>query len=153
MLFALEPLIVARINAARLADANGVQVAVLTGEDVAELREEAQPAPCVHVLYEGFRPVGEQVGAAVSVEESWSTWAVVRNVSQRQGAAARRAAAAPILDGLVRVLLDWKPTPEEGIPRIGTLQLRPGGRVMFGEGYSYFPLLWSTRFALRGAPS
>lgn len=146
-LLALEPLLVARLRD-QVPQVGG---AVLSAADLATVQEQAQPAPAVHVLYEGFRVIETQLdGARMRVEERWSTWVVVRNVAQLDQAGAQRADAAPIVAAVVTALSGWKP-PGDAPRFIRALRLEPGGRAMYSQGFAYFPLLWSTELTLRGS--
>lgn len=87
---ALEPQLVQRIQAAVAGQKPAVHV--LTSADLADVREETQLVPAVHVIYGGYRVVEAQ-GAKWRLVHKWLIVAAVRNVAQGQsGSAARRDA-------------------------------------------------------------
>lgn len=99
---ALEPHIVNLVKSA----VQGMQPAVhvVTSADLSDVKERAQIAPAVHVVYGGFRITDGQ-GIAWELTHTWLIVAAVRNVADiRSGQAARTQAgslAAMVLGGLV----------------------------------------------------
>jgi hypothetical protein len=132
-LLALEPELVARIESALQVP----RLKVLTRADLAGIKAASQPAPAVHVVYDG--PGFSADGNSVEITERWFTVVVVRNLRSTASGEDARADAGPILDALFNALYGWQPTGVK--PLLPVTPPRPG----FDAGMGYFPLAWSAR--------
>ncbi|MFW5920923.1 MAG: phage tail terminator protein [Polyangiales bacterium] len=120
---------------------------VLTAPDLAEVDEQQQFTPAVHVIYAGDEVVesddaragdgGEQI-----VRQRWYTVAAVRNVREPRAGAGAREAAGEILAEILPTLAGW--VPGAGY---GPLVRRQAPEAAYSHGYFYVPLLWSTTIA------
>lgn len=132
-MLAIEPLLVERIR-----QVVGVQgLKVITSAEMAGVKENAQPVPAVHVVYDGVS-VREEKGL-VEIIERWITFVAVRNLRSTRSGEDARQDAGPILDAVFAALLGWQPT--------GVKPLLPASppRPYFNAGYAYFPLAWDAR--------
>lgn len=128
---AMEPELVQRIQVA----VTGLKPAVhvLTTADLADVREEQQKVPAVHVIYGGYRVVGTQ-GAKWMLAHKWLIVAAVRNVAQGQsGAAARREAGQ--LSALATAAVAGESLA--GAIRPSALVTPPPAR--YSKGFQYLP--------------
>jgi hypothetical protein len=140
-----EPLIVARLEA-KLAALNLPALRVLTAPDLAEVAEEQQTVPAVHVVYGGHAISQDQgEGAVVELQQTWHTVVVVRNVRGIRSGEAAREEAGQILDAVFRALTGWRPGAE-------FRRLRPANapRAGYSKGYGYYPLSWTLKMQMRG---
>lgn len=132
-MLAIEPLLVERIRQG--VDAPGLKI--LTAADMSGFKENTQPVPAVHVVYDGVS-VREDKGL-VEITERWITIVAVRNLRSTRSGEDARQDAGPILDAVFAALLGWqaggvKPLLPASPPRAG-----------FNAGYAYFPLAWDAR--------
>lgn len=128
---AMESELVQRIQAA-VADQKPA-VHVLTSADLADVREELQKVPAVHVIYGGYRVVEAQ-GAKWRLAHKWLIVAAVRNVAQGQsGSAARREAGQ--LSALATAAVAGESLP--GATRASALVTPPPAR--YSKGFQYLP--------------
>lgn len=87
---ALEPRLVALLEAAVVGMSPAVRV--LTAADLAGMKEASQPAPAVHVVYQGYR-VLEDIGLAWRMGTTWLAVAVGKSAAKmRSGEVARQEA-------------------------------------------------------------
>lgn len=108
-------------------------VHVLTSADLADVREEQQKVPAVHVIYGGYR-VKEAQGTKWLLVQKWLIVAAVRNVAQGQsGSAARREAGK--LGALVTAAVAGENLP--GALRPCALVTPPAAR--YSKGFQYLP--------------
>lgn len=129
----IEPLLVARIGQT----VKVPSLKVITASELAGVKENAQPVPAVHVIYDGFT-VHEDKGL-VEIVERWLTVVAVRNLKTARSGEDVRQDAGQILAALFESLLGWQ---ADGVkPLLPTNPPRPG----FNAGYGYFPLAWSAR--------
>lgn len=132
-MLAIEPLLVERIR--QVVNMPGLKV--LTSAEMAGVKENAQPVPAVHVVYDGVS-VREEKGL-VEIVERWITFVAVRNLRSTRSGEDARQDAGPILDSVFFALLGWQ---AEGVkPLLPSTPPRP----YFNAGYAYFPLAWSAR--------
>ena len=87
---ALEPRLIELVKAA--VEGMSPAVHVLTAADLANVKEENQLTPAVHIVYGGYR-IDQDIGSAWRLEHTWYAVSVVKNVSQvRSGAVGRQDA-------------------------------------------------------------
>lgn len=98
---ALEPHLV---DAVKLA-VSGLSPAVhvLTAADLGDVKESAQRAPAVHLIYGGYR-VQEDVRTAWRLEHTWYAVVVVRHAGTQRTGAAARAEAGQLVARVVAAL-------------------------------------------------
>lgn len=125
---------------ARLKDAlAGVKPAVhvLTAADLAKVKEENQPTPAVHVVWNGFRVLqAREDGAAARLDHTWLVVAAVRNVRTLQSGQDARAAAGELAARAGAALMGYRP------PNVaGPMRLAPApGSGISAAGFMYLPL-------------
>lgn len=137
-----EPLIVARLEA----KVPGVKV--FSAADLAGVAEAKQTTPALHVLFSGYRPTRQQEGSHGRIQEGEQTWfvvAAVRNLRSPQTGEHAREEAGPVLATVLAALQGWKPSTGHG-----PLELAPGARAGFKNGFGYFPLAFTTKVVTRG---
>jgi len=141
----LEPLLLERLQAALA----GVRPAVhvLTAADLADVAEERQLVPAVHVLFGGLSPK-EAVGPDTRVECTWQTVVAVRNVAAQRKGATQRADAGALLQAVYAALSGWKPAGHSK-----PLELAPAAPGGHSNGFFYLPLAWRTELVWRAADS
>jgi hypothetical protein len=130
-----QPHIVARLKEA-LADVRP-QVHVLTGAELALIKEEAQPTPAVHVVWNGFRVLEARAdGAAARLDHTWLAVVAVRNVRTLKTGQDARAQAGELAARAGAALMGWRP------PNVaGPLRLASGPGAGYSQtGFLYLPL-------------
>lgn len=138
---ALEPLLVARLQAA-LADVRpGVHV--LVAAELADVLEEKQLVPAVQVMFAGMRPLEAQ-GGDTRVACDWHTVVAVRHADAKGKGASARASAQALVHATYSALAGWKP---EGHSKPLALVAGPGGAS--SNGFFYLPLTWRTELVWR----
>lgn len=130
-----EAHIVARLKEALA----GVKPAVhlLTAADLAKVKEENQPTPAVHVVWNGFRVLqAREDGAAARLDHTWLVVAAVRNVRTLQSGQDARAAAGELAARAGAALMGYRP------PNVaGPMRLAPApGSGISPAGFMYLPL-------------
>ena len=145
-LTALEPEIVAALKAG-LAGANPA-VHVLVASDLADVVEEKQLTPAVHVLYQGFAVGGagqsRSDGTAAKVVQTWLAVVATRHVRDPRHAADGRAAAGE-LAGRVAGLLMGHRCPSAN----GPLLLANAPSAGMSGGFVYLPLAFTAEVVLK----
>lgn len=126
--------IVARLKAA-LADLRP-QVHVLTAADLAQVREDAQPTPAVHVLWSGFRPLeSREDGAAARLDHTWLIVSAVKNVRTVRTGQDARSQAGELMARAGEALMGYRPPNT-----VGPMRLTSGPTAGFSGGFMYLPL-------------
>lgn len=137
MLLEIGPLIVDRLKA----KVKGVEAAnVLTTEDLVGVKESAQPAPALHVVHGGYAPK-EGVGGDVTWDEIWLVVVVVKHVAQKDRAAKKMIAAAPLLREVLEALSGWRALLPDNSR--SSLTAVPGPKPAPGNTHAYYPLAFS----------
>lgn len=139
---ALLPLVVARLQ-----ESLPKRVYVLSTDDLASITDSKQPAPAVHVVYEGYSPEKNGPGWE-EVQIKLQTVVVVRNVAVLSNPALPAAAGGALMSLVVRSLRPWVP-PLEGY---GSLHLAPPFKAGFSTGFAYLPIGWRVTARMRTAP-
>jgi hypothetical protein len=143
-LLGVEPLIVARLEE-KLA-AHDPRPHILTAPDLADVAEEKQLTPAVHVVYGGMRIAQDDGhGSYIELEQTWYTVIAVRNLRDMRKGSAARADAGELLDAVFRALTGWKPGLD-----IRALRPATAPRAAYSGGFGYYPLAWTTRMQMRG---
>ena len=135
---ALEPHLVERLQAALA----GVRPAVhvLTAAQLADLEEQQQFTPAVHVLHAGFRVEQTRAdGRAAQLAHTWLVVAAVKNPRDLRGGAAAREQAGQLAARAGAALMGLKVPGLMRDPLI--LTSAPGAR--YAAGYLYLPLAFT----------
>ena len=128
---ALEPHLVERVKAAVAGMVPAVHV--LTSSELADVKEQGQHTPAVHVIYAGYR-VAEAVGTKWRLVHKWLAVAAVRNVANvKTGEAARRDAG--VLATKVAMALAGAPIPGATKP----LEMVTPPAPRYASGFQYLP--------------
>ena len=112
-------------------------VHVLTAADLAKVKEENQPTPAVHVVWNGFRVLqAREDGAAARLDHTWLVVAAVRNVAGTKTGAAARTEAGALAARAGAALMGYRP------PNVaGPMRLAPApGSGISPAGFMYLPL-------------
>ena len=112
-------------------------VHVLTAAYLAKVKEENQPTPAVHVVWNGFRVLqAREDGAAARLDHTWLVVAAVRNVRTLQSGQDARAAAGELAARAGAALMGYRP------PNVaGPMRLAPApGSGISPAGFMYLPL-------------
>jgi phage gp37-like protein len=140
---ALESELVARLKEC-LAD-QVPPVYVLTSSELADVAEEKQLTPAVHVMYQGYRPVETRSDGAISrVQQTWLAVVATRNTRNLvSGGDARQEAGA--LAGLVSgALMGFNPASAAK-----PLMLAAAPSAEYSGGHQYLPLAFTTELVLK----
>lgn len=127
-----EPHIVARLK--ELLPAN---VHVLTAKELADVKEDTQPVPAVHVIYNGFRVLENRADARLArLDHEWLVISAVRNVSGLKAGSNARREAGLLAGQAGAAILGFRP------PNVaGPMRLSPSpGIANSPAGYLYLPL-------------
>ena len=128
---ALEPHLVERVKAAVAGMVPAVHV--LTSSELADVKEQGQLTPAVHVIYAGYR-VAEAVGTKWRLVHKWLAVAAVRNVANvKTGEAARRDAG--VLATKVAMALAGASIPGTTKP----LEMVTPPAPRYASGFQYLP--------------
>lgn len=129
-----EPHIVARLKEA-LADVRP-QVHVLTAADLALVKEENQPTPAVHVIWQGFRPLESRVdGKEARLDHTWLIVSAVKNVRTLKSGEAARSQAGELAARAGGALMGFRP------PNVaGPMRLTQAPGAGHSAGFVYLPL-------------
>lgn len=130
-----EPHIVARLK--ELLPAN---VHVLTAADLQTIKEESQPVPAVHVIWNGFRLVESRIDGRVSqLEHEWLIVSTVRNVQTLKTGQQARVEAGELAARAGAALMGFRP------PNVSShMKLAPApGTGHSQAGYLYLPLAFT----------
>lgn len=140
--FELETLLVDRLKEKA---AEGVKT--LTAADLAGVELNQQHTPSYHVIYGGYRIVDSAAGGSKQlIEQRWFVVTATRNARTQISGTAGRQEAGVLFTTALRALLGWLPGP--GYTR---LALGTGGSPSFkAGGYSYYPLVVTSRFTVTG---
>ncbi len=126
-----EPHIVARLKAML----PGVHV--LTAADLNATKEEAQPVPAVHVVWNGFRVLDTRSDGRVSrLDHEWLIVSAVRNVRGLKSGADARGEAGELSARAGAAVMGFRP------PNVnGPMRLAPAPGAGYSQaGYLYLPL-------------
>ena len=135
LFFDLDPAIVDRLR-----EVLPPGTPVLTAEDLDGMEEAGQPAPAVHVIYDGYA-VREQQRTVALTNQRWLVVAVVKHSgSGARAAAETKQRAAPLVLGVIDALLGWRPDVRPGTPG---LKLATPPRPARRAPYYYFPTLFT----------
>jgi hypothetical protein len=137
----LEPMLLARLQTALAGLVPAVHV--LTAAELADVAEERQLVPAVHLLFGDLKPL-EAVGADTRVACTWLTVVAVRNVAAQRKGATQRANSAVLLQAVYAALAGWKPTGQSK-----PLELAPSAAGGHSNGFFYLPLTWRTELVWR----
>lgn len=137
-----EPHIVARIKSL-LPD-----VHVLTGADLAATKEESQPVPAVHVIWNGFRVLETRIDGRVSrLDHEWLIVSAVRNVRGLKSGADARVEAGELSARAGAAVMGFRP------PNVaGSMRLAPSPGSGYSQaGYLYLPLAFLVESVFQSA--
>ena len=144
---AVEPHIVARLQQALAGMSPAVQV--LTGAELAGIKEAAQRTPAVHVIWGGFRLLESRAdGRQARLEHTWYVVAAVRNVANTKAGAAARADAGALAARAGAALMGFRPPGVAGPLRMGATQ-----SAGYNAGFMYLPLAFFVETHFPAAPT
>ena len=124
-------------------------VHVLTAADLADVTEEKQLCPAVHVIYQGYTPTESRAdGRAVRIEQTWLAVVAVRNARAVQSGAAARAEAGALAQQVLLALQGWQPADATK-----PLQLASAPNAGYSAGYQYVPLAFTAELICRTTPN
>lgn len=131
---ALEPELVARLKEKLAGQVPPVHV--LTSSDLADVAEEKQLTPAVHVMYQGYR-VGEgrYDGKACPVMQSWLAVVVTRGTRNLASGADARQQAGALARVVLEALMGFKPACAAK-----PLMLANAPQAAYSGGHQYLPL-------------
>ena len=143
---AVEPNIVARLQQALAGMSPAVQV--LTGAELAGIKEAAQRTPAVHVIWGGFRLLETRTdGRQARLEHTWYVVAAVRNVANTKAGAAARAEAGALAARAGAALMGFRPPGVAGPLRMG-----PSQSAGYSAGFMYLPLAFQAETQFHADP-
>lgn len=143
---AVEPHIVARLQVAVAGMSPAVQV--LTGAELAGIKEAAQRTPAVHVIWGGFRLLESRTdGRQARLEHTWYVVAAVRNVANTKAGAAARAEAGALAARAGAALMGFRPPGVAGPLRMGPTQ-----SAGYSAGFMYLPLAFQAETQFHADP-
>lgn len=143
---AVEPHIVARLQEAVAGMSPAVQV--LTGAELAGIKEAAQRTPAVHVVWGGFRLLESRAdGKQARLEHTWYVVAAVRNVAGTRAGAAARADAGVLMARAGAALMGFRPPGVAGPLRMGPTQ-----SAGYTAGFMYLPLAFLVETHFHASP-
>lgn len=133
--FALEPLLVERIKSRVPTD-----VLVAGIQDESGVSEATLGNAAILIMYHGDRP-GDSAGhGAASIDyQQWLIWVAVKNATQGDGGAAKRASAGRLIVQVKRALSGWEPNDD-----FDALKKIPAPRPGYTAAFGYFPLAYET---------
>lgn len=133
-MLSVEPLLTAHLEA--LPGFKGVHgLPELVSADLAN-----RPAPCLYVVFDGYRPLESTArGKASKVETRWLVVLSVKHGGKSADGAPARSVAAPQVHAVLGHLLGWQPAPG-----YEPFSLAPGPRPDFAAGLLLFPLAFTT---------
>ncbi|CAM3349222.1 hypothetical protein [Paracidovorax anthurii] len=112
-------------------------VHVLTAKDLAAIKEEHQPTPAVHVVWNGFKVLEARAdGAAARLDHTWLIVTAVKNVRTLKTGQAVRDEAGELAARAGAALMGFRP------PNVaGPMRLAPApGSGISPAGFMYLPL-------------
>jgi hypothetical protein len=107
--------------------------------------EQARPAPCVYVLFNGLRV--DQTFMAhekARVDVSWQIVLAVRNLTDTADGAAARASAQTLAQSICSALMGWSPDPTNATP----MQLVDSPAPVYDTGSVLLPFNFTTNYWL-----
>lgn len=112
-------------------------VHVLTAKELADVKEDNQPVPAVHVIYNGFRVLENREDARVArLGHEWLIVCAVRNVSGLKSGANARQEAGLLAAAAGAAVMGYRPPNVAGPLRLATSP----GIANSPAGYLYLPL-------------
>lgn len=114
---------------------------VCSTNDLAEVEERSQKAPCAHVIYFGDRiPDVSNGGIQTQVMQIWLVVIAVRQGRDTNAEAGK----------LIRATLKQL-QKDSFVPNVGALnRINSPARPRYTKGFAYYPLAFSVNFKLRG---
>ena len=131
---AAEPHIVARLKAALAGLKPAVHV--LTVSELSAIKEDLQPVPAVHVVWNGFRVLEARGdGAQARLDHTWLIVSTVKNVRTLKSGEAARSEAGELVAIAGAALMGFRP------PNVaGPMRLAPAPGAGHNAGFVYLPL-------------
>jgi len=142
-LLLLEPALAARLK--QMLAGLTPAVHVLSADDLADVAEEKQLVPAVHLVYHNYRVLESRSdGSAARIEQTWLAVVTTRNLrtSNASGTATRKQ-AGPLAALVLRGLMGWR-APDTA----GPLRLTSGPAGGVHNGFGYLPLAFAVEIAL-----
>lgn len=120
-------------------------VHVLTSSELANVQEEMQLAPAVHVMYQGYRPLeARHDGSVLRVQQTWMVVAVVRNTRNLASGGDARQEAGALSIKVWSALTGFLPASAAK-----PLALATAPSAEFSGGHQYLPLAFTTELVLK----
>lgn len=130
----LQSELVQRLHA-RL-EAQHPAVYVLTGAELAEVVEEQQLTPAVHLVYQSYKVAESRPdGRAIRIEQTWLAVVACRNVRSLKSGEAARDQAGALAYQVMTALVGWQPACG-----CKPLRLESGPAAGYSGGHQYLPL-------------
>lgn len=141
-LLILEPELLARLKE-QLATLP-TKVHVLTAADLADVAEERQLTPAVHLIYQGYRVLQNRSDKRLArIEQTWLAVVAVRNVRTVKTGADARADAGVLASAVLMGLLGWQ-APSAA----AAMELANAPAARFSGGHQYLPQAFTTELIL-----
>lgn len=109
--------------------------AVYSTAEIANLRQREQPAPALHVIYDGFQIISQSGALNYRIDVRLYVIAVVQNA---QGQLWMTQQGGRLMTMAAERLVGWAPTDTDFSP----LRLADPPRPFYRGEYGYFPLLF-----------
>lgn len=141
---ALEPHIVDLVQKAIAGIKPAVHV--LTASDLADVKEQAQRTPAVHVIYGGYA-VAEDLRTTWRLRHKWYVVAAVRNVANQRSGKAARSGAGTLAAQVARALVGEK------LPGAASaLSLVSPPAAKYAGGFQYIPSAFEVETIFKKQP-
>lgn len=121
-------------------------VHVLTKSDLAGIKEELQPTPAVHVIWNGFRVLESRFdGKSARLDHTWLVVSAVKNVRTLKSGEAARSEAGELAALAGAALMGFRP------PNVaGPMRLAPAPGAGHSGGFMYLPLAFLVESVFQG---
>ncbi len=107
--------------------------------DLADIKEETQRTPCLHLMYYGDQlPETSNGGAYMPIKQTWLVIVVVRQ--------SRTENAGELITRTIKALAGKKAGPTGPWLRVNT-----PAKPRFSDGFAYYPLAFTSQMRLKGA--
>lgn len=148
MFYAQQTAIYDRLVQRLAASAATERVRVLTAAELAEVPDQRQLAPAVHVVYDGYS-VGDNIAAGKiqGIEQNWLVVCHARNTTGQGNPTPAATDAGKIAEVVLAALLGFDP-----LGTGATLRLFTAPAPAYDGGYCYLPLNFRLRTTFKGTP-
>lgn len=140
---ALEPELVARLRDKLAGQMSKVHV--LTAPELADVLEEKQLTPAVHVMYQGYRPLESRAdGTACRIEQTWLIVITARNTRNLASGSDARQDVGALATLVTGALMGFVPTSAAK-----PLTLAAAPNAEYSGGHQYLPLAFKAEIVLK----